>query len=187
MSNSPTAEVILVDTDDNIIGSMEKLKAHEQGLLHRAFSILIFNDAQELLLQQRALNKYHSAGLWTNTCCSHQMPGETTMEASIRRLKEEMGMSCELFHQFTFIYKAELENNLIEHELDHVLIGFSNENPVINEEEVMNFKWIKIEHLQRDMKLHPENYTVWFNLIFNQHLERLNSYLYHESLQKRNF
>lgn len=180
-------KVILVDPNDNEVGVMEKLEAHEKGLLHRAFSIFVFNDKKELLLQRRALNKYHSAGLWTNTCCSHQAPGETTLGAGHRRLNEEMGMSCELIQVFHFLYKAELENNLIEHELDHVMIGFSNTEPQINTQEVCEFKWITIEDLVFDMKQHPQHYTVWFNLIFEQHLHQLNAILEHESLQKRNF
>jgi isopentenyl-diphosphate delta-isomerase len=180
-------QVILVDTNDNEIGVMEKLEAHEKGLLHRAFSIFVFNENKELLLQRRALNKYHSAGLWTNTCCSHQAPGETNLIAGNRRLKEEMGMSCELMPVFHFVYKADLENNLTEYELDHVMIGFSNSQPVINTEEVCDYKWITIEDLIYDLKEHPEHYTVWFNLIFEQHLHQLNTIIEHESLQTRNF
>jgi len=186
MLNQNYNKVILVDSNDTEIGTMEKLEAHKKGLLHRAFSIFIFNDRKELLLQRRAKHKYHSAGLWTNTCCSHQAPGESTQEAGKRRLQEEMGMDCELLPIFHFLYKAELENNLIEHELDHVMIGFSNEHPKINTDEVSEFKWISLDALLFDMKQHPEKYTVWFNLIFEQHLHHINSLVPHESLQKGN-
>jgi isopentenyl-diphosphate delta-isomerase len=179
-------EVILVDSNDTEIGTMEKLEAHEKGLLHRAFSIFVFNDKKELLLQRRAKHKYHSAGLWTNTCCSHQAPGESTEEAGKRRLQEEMGMDCEMIPVFHFVYKAELENKLIEHELDHVMIGFSNDEPKINADEVCEYKWISLEDLLYDMKQHTENYTIWFNLIFEQHLHQINAIVQHESLQKGN-
>ena len=126
--------VILVDKTDNPIGEMEKQEAHIKGVLHRAFSIFIFNSKGEVLLQQRAFHKYHSGGLWTNTCCSHPRNGETTIQAANRRLKEEMGMSCALTEEFTFIYKAKLDNDLYEHELDHVLFGTTDLLPQINKE-----------------------------------------------------
>lgn len=165
--------VILVNEADTEIGQMAKLEAHEKGILHRAFSLFIFNSKGELLLQQRALNKYHSPGLWTNTCCSHQRAGESNIEAGIRRLGEEMGISCELTDVFSFIYKASFDNGLTEHELDHVLVGQYEANPIINKEEVMDYKWLTLQDLKMDMDKHPESYTAWFKIILNEYLQRL--------------
>ena len=156
--------VILVDENDNEIGVMEKLKAHLEGKLHRAFSIFIFNDKDELLLQQRAVSKYHSAALWTNTCCSHPRPNETVKDAANRRLFEEMGMSCDLKIKTNFIYKTSFENGLTEHELDYVLIGYTNQNPVINKDEVEDYKWQSISEIKKDIVLNPERYTSWFKI-----------------------
>lgn len=156
--------VILVDEHDNDIGVMEKMQAHKQGLLHRAFSIFVFNNQQQLLLQQRAVSKYHSGGLWTNTCCSHPRPNETIKDAAIRRLFEEMGMTCELTIKTNFIYKTPFENGLTEHELDYVLIGNSNSNPTINTAEVENFKWLSLEDIKKDIELNPHLYTSWFKI-----------------------
>jgi len=156
--------VILVDEQDNDIGVMEKLLAHQEGLLHRAFSVFIFNEKGELLLQQRALSKYHSAGLWTNTCCSHPRPNETIKDAAKRRLFEEMGMSCDLKIITNFIYKTPFENGLTEHELDYVLIGITNQNPHINKDEVENYKWMPIEDIKKDIISHPDLYTSWFKI-----------------------
>lgn len=161
-------KVILVDENDRPIGLMNKLEAHEKALLHRAFSVFVLNDNQELLLQQRAHHKYHSPLLWSNTCCSHQREGESNIEAGSRRLMEEMGMKVELTEMFHFIYKAPFDNGLTEHELDHVMIGYSNEEPVINKEEVESWKWMKIEDVKSDMKLNPDEYTVWFKIIFEE-------------------
>lgn len=161
-------KVILVDENDRPIGLMNKLEAHEKALLHRAFSVFVLNDNQELLLQQRAHHKYHSPLLWTNTCCSHQREGESNIEAGSRRLMEEMGMKVELTEMFHFIYKAPFDNGLTEHELDHVMIGYSNEEPVINKEEVESWKWMKIEDVKSDMKQNPDEYTVWFKIIFEE-------------------
>jgi isopentenyl-diphosphate delta-isomerase len=163
-------EVILVNEHDEELGSMEKLEAHIQGKLHRAFSVLVFNARQELLLQRRAFGKYHSEGLWTNTCCSHPQPGETLLHAAHRRLNEEMGLHTELQAKFYFIYRAELDNNLIEHELDHVLIGFSQEEPNINEDEVLEYKWMALSEIEKDIAANPSNYTAWFKTIINEHL-----------------
>ena len=138
----PKEEVILVDENDIAIGSMEKLEAHQKGILHRAFSVFIFNSNNELLLQRRALTKYHSSGLWTNTCCSHPQPNEDTLAAANRRLKEEMGMQTSLTHKTSFIYKTNFDNGLTEHEFDHVFIGHTDTNPTINPEEVDSYKWI---------------------------------------------
>lgn len=156
--------VILVDENDNDIGVMEKLQAHQEGKLHRAFSVFIFNDKNELLLQQRALSKYHSAGLWTNACCSHPRPNETVKDAAVRRLYEEMGMSCDLQIKTNFIYKTHFDNGLTEHELDYVLIGTTNQNPIINKEEVENFKWQSISEIEKDIISNPDQYTSWFKI-----------------------
>ncbi len=159
--------VILVDENDQEIGTMEKQEAHEKGLLHRAFSVFVFNENKELLLQQRALTKYHSAGLWTNTCCSHPRIGETIEQAAHRRLMEEMGFDCDLSTKTSFIYKAAFENGLTEHEFDHVLVGSFNGEININPTEVKNFKWINLEELQIDLLQNNQNYTAWFKIIFD--------------------
>jgi isopentenyl-diphosphate delta-isomerase len=166
-------QVILVDENDNQIGLMPKMEAHEKALLHRAFSVFTFNDKGELLLQQRAADKYHSPLLWTNTCCSHQRNGETSLEAGKRRLQEEMGFTCELEEVFSFIYKAPFDNGLTEHELDHVMIGTYNDDPVINKEEVEAFKWMTLEEVKVDMELNPQLYTAWFTIIFKEYYTRL--------------
>ncbi|MEM7187661.1 MAG: isopentenyl-diphosphate Delta-isomerase [Bacteroidota bacterium] len=161
-------QVILVNENDEKIGLMPKMEAHEKGLLHRAFSIFIFNDKQELLLQQRALSKYHSPGLWTNTCCSHQRDGETSLEAGKRRLQEEMGFTVPLRETTSFIYKAPFDNGLTEHELDHILIGSFDGEPVINEVEVASWKWMPLEDVRSDMAANPGQYTAWFKIIFDK-------------------
>ena len=161
-------QVILVNEKDEPIGSMNKLEAHEKALLHRAFSVFILNDRNEVMLQQRAHHKYHSPMLWTNTCCSHQRAGETNIEAGKRRLFEEMGFETELKELFNFIYKAPFDNGLTEHELDHVMIGYYNDEPVINRDEVESWKWMKIEDIKNDMIVNPKIYTVWFKIIFDE-------------------
>ena len=160
--------VILVDENDNKIGLMPKLMAHEKALLHRAFSVFILNDKGELMLQQRALDKYHSPGLWTNTCCSHQREGETNIEAGQRRLQEEMGFVTELSETTSFIYKAPFDNGLTEYELDHVMVGQYNDAPKINPEEVASWKWMDLEDVKVDIAMHPESYTEWFKIIFDK-------------------
>ena len=164
-------QVILVDSDDNPIGLMEKMEAHRKAKLHRAFSVFAMNDNNEILLQRRALHKYHSGGLWTNTCCSHPRHGETVEEAATRRLMEEMGFTCEVKRIFSFIYKAELDNDLTEHELDHVLIARYNYDPHINPEEVDSFDWKSVDWVAADMKTHPEKYTEWFKIIYDRFLK----------------
>ncbi len=159
--------VILVDTEDKVLGTMEKLEAHQKGLLHRAFSVLLFNDEGKILLQKRSKNKYHSSGLWTNACCSHPLPGESVAEASRRRLKEEMGIELQPAFSHTFIYKARLDNNLTEHELDHVFIGTFNGTPHINVNEVEDWKFVDVAWLKRDVIANPLHYTEWFKLIVN--------------------
>lgn len=160
--------VILVNKDDEQIGLMPKLEAHEKALLHRAFSVFVLNSKNEIMLQQRAHHKYHSPLLWTNTCCSHQREGESNVEAGSRRLFEEMGFKTELKELFHFIYKAPFDNGLTEHELDHVMIGYCNESPIINPEEVEDWKWMGIDAVKNDMQVHPELYTVWFKIIFDE-------------------
>ncbi|MBQ5957580.1 MAG: isopentenyl-diphosphate Delta-isomerase [Bacteroidales bacterium] len=160
--------VVLVNEQDQQIGIMEKMAAHIVPRLHRAFSIFIFNSKGELLLQQRALSKYHSPGLWTNTCCSHPCDGETLEQATSRRLMEEMGMHCEMHEVFTFIYKAPVGLGLIEHEFDHVWFGKTDEVPQINPEEVASWKYMNLEDLQADIKAHPELYTEWFKISFDE-------------------
>ena len=167
--------VILVNAQDDQIGLMPKLEAHQKAVLHRAFSIFIINDKNEIMLQQRAFQKYHSPLLWTNTCCSHQRAGESNIEAGTRRLFEEMGFVAELKELFSFIYKAPFDNGLTEHELDHVMIGNYNNAPDINTEEVANWKWMAVEDIKSDMEINSNIYTVWFKIIFNEfyhHLQR---------------
>jgi len=160
--------VILVNENDEPIGLMPKLEAHEKAVLHRAFSVFILNDKNQLMLQQRAHHKYHSPLLWTNTCCSHQRDGETNLDAGNRRLMEEMGFQAQLKELFHFIYKAPFDNGLTEHELDHVMIGYYNESPVINPDEVESWKWMDIDEVKADIQSYPENYTVWFKIIFEE-------------------
>lgn len=156
--------VILVDGEDVPKGQMDKMKAHKEGALHRAFSVFIFNFKRELLLQQRAKAKYHSGGLWTNTCCSHPRIGESNIHAAKRRLKEEMGMDCDISYLFKFTYRAEFENGLTEHEVDHVFFGMTDELPVINPDEVESYKYMDLETLQHDIEESPEAYTPWLRI-----------------------
>lgn len=167
--------VILVNELDEEIGLMPKMEAHKKGVLHRAFSVFVFNKSGELMLQQRAASKYHSPLLWTNTCCSHQRSGERNIEAGKRRLQEEMGFVCELREATSFIYKAQLENGLTEHELDHIMIGYYSDNPEINKEEVESFKWMTLEDVKKDIFLNPDDYTAWFKIIFDNFYHYLNS------------
>ncbi|TXE12086.1 isopentenyl-diphosphate Delta-isomerase [Seonamhaeicola algicola] len=167
-------KVILVNENDEQIGLMPKMEAHEKALLHRAFSVFVFNDKNELMLQQRALDKYHSPGLWTNTCCSHQRDGETNIEAGKRRLMEEMGFVTELKESISFIYKAPFDNGLTEHEYDHVLLGSFNKTPTINPSEVANWKWMPLEAVKVDIALNPDTYTAWFKVIFDKFYQHIN-------------
>jgi len=161
-------QVVLVDELDNEVGTLEKMEAHRKALLHRAVSVFVMNKKGEWLMQRRALHKYHSAGLWTNTCCTHPYPGESYQDAAQRRLKEEMGMNCSLRQAFSFVYKAELENGLTEHELDHIFIGVTDELPLINEEEVCAYEYVKYRHLVDDVALCPDKYTAWFKKVFKE-------------------
>lgn len=160
--------VILVDENDNELGTMEKLEAHRKSLLHRAVSVFIINSKGEWLLQKRAGSKYHSGGLWTNTCCSHPFPGENSIKAAQRRLMEEMGISAEIREVFQFIYHEKMDNGFYEHELDHIFIGTSDKNPVINTDEVEKWKYISFAEMKKDIESSPENYTIWFRKLFSQ-------------------
>ena len=177
-------QVILVNAQDEVIGYAPKMAAHEKALLHRAFSVFIFNDKGELLMQQRAAHKYHSPRLWTNTVCSHQRKDEKNISAGRRRLMEEMGITAKLKEVFHFIYKAPFDNGLTEHELDHVMIGFSNDNPVINPDEVMAYKWESLDNIATDIQTHPQHYTEWFKIIFKNSLNHLKQELGNYFLQK---
>jgi len=169
-------EVVLVDENDIFLGLMEKNLAHETASLHRAISIFIFNENNEMLLQQRAKTKYHSPELWTNACCSHPKNKETYLDAAKRRLFEELRIECILTEKFHFIYKAEVGENFWEHELDYVFLGtYSDVNINFNTNEVMALKWIKIDDLMKDIKLFPEKYTVWFRIILEQYILKLSS------------
>lgn len=166
-------KVILVNENDEPTGLMPKMEAHQKGLLHRAFSVFIFNDKDELMLQQRAHDKYHSPGLWTNTCCSHQREGETNIEAGKRRLQEEMGFTTDLVETTSFIYKAPFDNGLTEHEFDHILVGKYNDTPRLNPSEAENWMWKTLEEVKEDMQRNPQLYTEWFKIIFQKYYETI--------------
>ena len=168
--------VVLVDENDKELGLMPKMEAHEKAVLHRAFSVFIFNKKGELMLQQRAAHKYHSPLLWTNTCCSHQRNGETNLEAGKRRLQEEMGFVTSLSEVFSFIYKAPFDNGLTEHELDHVLIGYFDNRPIINKDEAEDYKWMLLEDVKSDIEKNPSIYTEWFKIIFKESFSKISSY-----------
>ena len=168
-------KVILVNENDEQIGLMNKMEAHEKAVLHRAFSVFVFNNKNELMLQQRAAHKYHSPLLWTNTCCSHQRNGETNLEAGKRRLQEEMGFECDLKEVTSFIYKASFDNGLTEHELDHIMIGYFNDAPIINKDEVEAYKWMTLEDVKNDMITNPSLYTEWFKIIFANYYSHINT------------
>ncbi|MBL7951941.1 MAG: isopentenyl-diphosphate Delta-isomerase [Flavobacteriales bacterium] len=157
-------EVILVSEQDEMLGTMEKYEAHRRGVLHRAFSVFLFDTAGRVLLQQRAATKYHSASLWTNTCCSHPRPGEKLVLAAQRRLHEEMGLSAELEHRFTFTYEANVGNGLIEHELDHVFFGRATATPAPDPEEVQHWRYIEVNELNAELEAHPERFTAWLHI-----------------------
>jgi isopentenyl-diphosphate Delta-isomerase len=165
--------VVLVDENDNEIGVEEKINAHRKGLLHRAFSIFVFNSKNELLLQKRAADKYHSGGLWSNTCCSHPRPGENLKDAAHRRLQEEMGFDCSLREVFSFLYKKSFDNGLTEHELDHVFFGKFDGIPKINNQEVDDYKLINFSDLRKDVKNNPSQYSFWFRLVLGKVAEKL--------------
>lgn len=168
--------VILVDKNDVQTGIARKLEAHKRALLHRAVSVFVFTSKGEWLIQRRAFDKYHSNGLWSNTCCTHPLPGESAKDAAVRRLDEEMGMKCHLHYLFSFIYKGKLDNELTEHELDLVFFGFSDDEPLINPSEVEDWEFINWEDLKNDVSMNPENYTFWFRKIYlavNEHINKI--------------
>ena len=167
-------QVILVNENDEQIGLMPKMEAHKKAILHRAFSVFIFNGKNELMLQQRALHKYHSPGLWTNTCCSHQREGESNLQAGKRRLQEEMGFVTDLTETTSFIYKAPFDNGLTEHEYDHILVGRYHNAPNINPDEVADWKWMTLEAVKEDIRAKPEIYTAWFKIIFDKFYNYIN-------------
>jgi isopentenyl-diphosphate Delta-isomerase len=166
LDSSIKADLILVDEQDRPVGTCEKMEAHVKGFLHRAFSVFIFDSQGRMLLQQRALGKYHSGGLWTNACCSHPYPEEDTLAAGVRRLREEMGFVTPLTKAFDFIYRAELDNGLTEHEFDHVLVG-EYEGPMeLNPEEVMAAEYVSISEIENRLAVAGDQYTVWFKIAF---------------------
>lgn len=165
--------VILVNEQDEVLGTMPKMEAHEKAVLHRAFSVFVLNDNGEIMLQQRAADKYHSPLLWTNTCCSHQRVGETNIKAGTRRLKEEMGFTTKLKELFSFVYKAPFDNGLTEHELDHVMVGFYNNPPMLNPDEVADWKWAKPADIKNDIQINPGQYTAWFKIIFERFYDHI--------------
>jgi isopentenyl-diphosphate Delta-isomerase len=164
----PEEQVVLVNDKDDKIGLMDKMQAHIDAVLHRAFSVFVFNSNDELLLQQRALTKYHTPGLWTNTCCSHPRDGESPEQAARRRLMEEMGMECKLNKAFDFIYKADVGQGLTEHEFDHVFVGYSDVLPVINKNEVEAYRYVSLENVRNEMQANPHEFTVWFRIAFDR-------------------
>jgi isopentenyl-diphosphate delta-isomerase len=170
-----TDHVVLVNTDDVPQGTAEKLEAHLEGWLHRAFSIFVFDSRGRLLLQQRAAHKYHSPGLWSNTCCSHPRPDEPLHDAVHRRLVEEMGFDCDLHPAFHFVYRADVGNGLIEHELDHVFIGHADATVTANEEEVAGWSWVDPEDLRADVAARPDRYTYWFRHILDRTLTHVSA------------
>jgi len=161
-------ELILVDEHDNPIGKLDKTSVHEQGLLHRAFSLFVFNSKGEILLQQRADHKYHSAGLWSNACCSHPRFGEELNTAVQRRLLDEMGMDCDPMFVFSFLYRVEFDNGLVEHEFDHVFFDVLEALPSINLEEVKSYKYMSMDNLEKELLSNPAYYTEWFKLCIPQ-------------------
>lgn len=177
MPESKSEIIIMVDEKDRELGPIEKMEAHYKGVLHRAFSILVFNEDKALLLQRRSLTKYHTPGLWTNTCCSHPRYGETLEHAIHRRLQEEMGFQCELAELFDFIYKIEFDTDLFEHELDHVFVGRFNGEVKINPDEVAEYKWMGLDDIKQDIALHPENYTYWFKHLFALSEDKLKAFI----------
>ncbi len=180
-----TEYVILVDENDNPMGIKEKMAAHLEGDLHRAFSIFVFNSKGELMLQQRSLSKYHSPGLWTNTCCSHPRQNETTIDAAHRRLQEEMGFDCELKEEFAFRYKANVGEGLMEHEFDHVFIGTFDGSPELNPEEANSWKFMLMDDIMNDIEDDPDNYTIWFRIAFDEVERQFRmNYYRHQNKQK---
>ena len=173
MEDTGTKDVVLVDENDRVLGTMEKLQAHQEGRLHRAFSVIIFNDKDEMLIHQRAQDKYHCGGMWTNACCSHPRLNESPVVAAKRRMQEEMGFTTDLDYVGQFIYRTEFENGLIENELDHLFMGRFNGTPIPNPEEVQDFKYIGVKELKLAIENAPQDYTVWFKEIVKNYLTEL--------------
>jgi len=174
MSHDPTMEdqLILVNEKDEMVGVGEKLKSHRDGLLHRAFSVFLLNSRGELLLQRRALGKYHSPGLWSNTCCGHPRPGEEVTDAAQRRLMAEMGLDCRLKVVGSFIYRADVGGGLIEYEFDHLLVGHTDIEPTLNLEEALDSRWVCLATLTSEVITHPQNFTYWFRIIIDTQLHK---------------
>ncbi|NQU99744.1 MAG: isopentenyl-diphosphate Delta-isomerase [Parcubacteria group bacterium] len=168
-------DIILVNENNKKIGEGEKMDVHEKGLLHRAFSIFIFNNKNELMLQKRAATKYHSPNLWSNTCCSHPKPSEKTKDGAERRIEEEMGFKCELEELLSFTYKVGFSNGLVENEYDHIFMGEHKDKPRLNLEEASDWKWVDLEDLEKDMHKNPENYTHWLKLCLNKLITAVSS------------
>ena len=162
-----TEQLILVDAQDREVGVKEKLQTHIEGVLHRAFSVFVFDAEKRLLLQKRARTKYHSGGLWSNTACGHPRPGETTLAAARRRLREEMGFDCELSRAFGFLYRAEFDNRLVEHEYDHVFVGRFDGVPAPDASEVEAWRWLSVRQLRRDLNERPDEYSYWIGVVVN--------------------
>jgi isopentenyl-diphosphate delta-isomerase len=171
-----TNEVVLVNEKDEVLGTMEKLRAHEEGVLHRAFSVIIFNSKGEMLIHQRAIDKYHCGGLWTNACCSHPRLNESPKEGAERRLNEEMGFSVPVEYIGSFIYKIDFENGLTEHEFDHMFCGRFDGTPEHNQAEVEKWKYVSVEKLLKDLEEQPESYTFWFRDILKNRIQELIRY-----------
>lgn len=178
---SETQQVVLVDRYDRPEGYMEKMEAHEKGLLHRAVSVFLFNQHGEWMLQRRAFTKYHSGGLWSNACCTHPFPDESPGKAAQRRLQEELGISCPLQHLFSFVYRAELDHKLTEYEYDHIYIGYTSNLPQINPQEVVEWGYFTPGMLVGDLQAYPVSYTVWFRKLFPEVLERQSSFAWNAS------
>ena len=166
-------EVVLVDENDKVLGTKEKIQAHQEGLLHRAFSVLIFNEKNEMLIHKRAADKYHCGGLWTNACCSHPRLNEATIDAAKRRLTEEMGFTCDLKYIDSFIYKVSLNNGLTEHEFDHLYVGKYTGLIEANPKEVEGWKHVSLKEIKKDIEKQPEIYTFWFKNIISEHIDKI--------------
>lgn len=160
--------IILVNYKDEEVGFEEKMKTHKKALMHRAFSIFIFNNNGEMILQKRAIEKYHCGGMWSNTCCSHPRKGEEVNNAAHRRLKEEIGFDCELIDMFTFHYKVKFNNGLTENEMDHVFLGFYDGKIKLNKKEASDFRWMKVENVEKEIKKNPDEFTVWFKIALKE-------------------
>lgn len=176
MNSGEMEKVILVNEQDEWVGLADKMEAHQNGLLHRAFSVFVLNSKDELLIQKRADNKYHSARLWSNTCCSHPRKGESTFAAAHRRLQEELGFDCDIEKAFTFRYKSDVGNGLIENEYDHIYIGYFDDEPKLNTEEAQDSRFISIHELEEWIKAEPGAFTVWLKLVLPRFIQHIKAY-----------